>query len=87
MASEYIAAVRHPCKQEDNTGTSSTLAGLHAGPYEDPSPPMLNMFWRRITGLTSRKHDEDGSWKGAEEVSIWNRANHTVKSYFTSINA
>ncbi|KAJ7709294.1 hypothetical protein B0H16DRAFT_1481014 [Mycena metata] len=81
MANVYIAAVRHPCKEEEDDSCSDSdseiarpQAGLSAA---EPPEVMLNMFWREITRLTSRKHDEKGNWSGVEEVLTWNRVNTT----------
>lgn len=47
---------------------------------ENPSPEVLNRFWKRVAELTSRYHDVEKGWVGVDEVREWNRANRTVNT-------
>ncbi|KAJ7664487.1 hypothetical protein DFH06DRAFT_1127898 [Mycena polygramma] len=43
-------------------------------PNVDPSPEVVERFWKRVAELTARYHDVDNNWTGSPEVKAWNNS-------------
>ncbi|KAJ6453683.1 hypothetical protein C8R47DRAFT_1158671 [Mycena vitilis] len=53
-------------------------------PLVGPSDYIVKMFWRRVSHLTTRTHDENDNWIGGPEIRAWNRSNGTACSKCTN---
>ncbi|KAJ6539637.1 hypothetical protein B0H19DRAFT_1179937 [Mycena capillaripes] len=47
-------------------------------PVVIPNDVILDKFWRRVAGLTTRYHDRNNIWTGSPEIREWNKTNRAA---------
>ncbi|KAK7046698.1 hypothetical protein R3P38DRAFT_2875301 [Favolaschia claudopus] len=57
------------------TGSSVESQFLFSAPAVIPADDTLELFWRRISYLTTRTKTKDGKWIACQEVKEWNARN------------
>ncbi|KAJ7654007.1 hypothetical protein DFH06DRAFT_1133586 [Mycena polygramma] len=86
MACDVVPMVRHPERTVESESSNSDAASppdeinpQMTLPLVGPSDYVVKMFWRRVSHLTTRTHDENDNWIGGPEIRAWNRDNGTVQ--------
>ncbi|KAJ7016598.1 hypothetical protein C8F04DRAFT_1201833 [Mycena alexandri] len=73
-------------KGKKQTCATSTPKRLSL-PAVYPDEIIIDRFWRRVAGLTTRYHDIHQKWIGGEEIRLWNSTNRYSQACNKCLNS